>query len=266
MVNRSSLFVGLDASGNGMTPSDGRRALGALFGIVPRALQTPTYSASSSNMQITVGQNVWQLPDPTDAASTFIAPMDSFIVTPAAGSGSTRIDSIVIKQDDPQNSATDPYSAASLIAGTPGSGPPAIPVGSYEVARVTVPASATNAAACTVQFMGPTITYAGTVTNYSTATDGTYVTRIGAMCVLNLSVNWGSAGMANGQTVCTLPLGFRPLVKARSFIPAFNGSAFVTGGHQVLINIDGTVVVELLASGAGASNGAAFGAMAFVGA
>ncbi len=153
MVTRSSLFVALDSSGNGLTPSDGRRALGALFGTTARPLLQPAATLSSSNMQVTVAQNVWQLPDPTDAASIFIAPMDSFIVTPAAGAGSARTDSIVIKQDDPQNSGTDPYSAASLIAGTPGSGAPAIPTGYYEVARVTVPAGASTASAGSVQFM-----------------------------------------------------------------------------------------------------------------
>ncbi|MBW4033036.1 MAG: hypothetical protein HIU88_10270 [Acidobacteria bacterium] len=154
MASRSALFVGLDGSGNGMTPGDGRRALGALFGTVARPLLQPSATLSSSNMQITVAQNVWQLPDPTDAASTFISPMDSFTVTPAAGpSSGSRIDSIVIKQDNPQNSDADPYSTPSLIAGT--TSPPAIPAGYYEVARVTVPAGASNAAAATLAFMYP---------------------------------------------------------------------------------------------------------------
>lgn len=151
MASRGALFVGLDGSGNGLTPSDGRRALGALYGVTARPLLTPSATQSSSNMQITVAQNVWQLPDPTDAASTFISPMDSFVVTPAAGPGSgSRIDSIVIKQDNPQNGDTDPYSTPSLIAGT--TSPPSIPAGYYEAARITVPAGASNAAACTVTF------------------------------------------------------------------------------------------------------------------
>lgn len=154
MASRSALFVGLDSSGNGLTPADGRRALGAMYGTTARPLLVPSWTGSSSNMQITVAQNVWQLPDPTDSASTFISPMDSFVVTPAAGpSSGSRIDSIVIKQDNPQNGDPDPYTVPSLIAGT--TAPPAIPVGYYEVARVTVPAGVSNATGATVQFLFP---------------------------------------------------------------------------------------------------------------
>lgn len=156
MVSHAPMFVDLDGSGNGMTALDGRRALAGLIGTTVRPVAAlPSATSSGSNMQITVAQNVWQVGDVSDAAATFLGAVDAFTVTPAAGPASgVRTDSIVLKPDNPKNSDADPYLTPSLLPGTT-SGPPAIPAGYSEIARVAVPAGVSVATGATVTFLHP---------------------------------------------------------------------------------------------------------------
>lgn len=156
MVSHAPMFVDLDPSGNGMTALDGRRALAGLIGTVARPVGSiPAATLSSSNMQVTVGQNVWQVGDVSDPAATFLGALDAFTVTPAAGPGTgSRVDSIVLKPDNPKNSGdTDPYLTPSLMAGTTVA--PTVAAPYYEIARITVPAGASTASACSIQWMYP---------------------------------------------------------------------------------------------------------------
>jgi hypothetical protein len=133
--------------------------LAGIIGAVPQTVQGGAIAQSSSNMQVTVAQSVMQLPDPTNAAATFLSPIDSTILTPAVGPATgSRIDLIVGKQNNPENGDADSrvnWSLVAGIAGAPGL-PPATPVGSFSYAAINVPTNAANAAACTVTLNSPT--------------------------------------------------------------------------------------------------------------
>jgi hypothetical protein len=133
--------------------------LAGIIGATPQTVQGGAIAQSGSSMQVTIAQSVMQLPDPTNAAATFLSPIDSTIVTPAVGpvTGS-RIDLIVGKQNNPENGDADSRVNWSLVAGTAGAPglPPAVPVGSFSYAAINVPTNAANAAACTVTLNSPT--------------------------------------------------------------------------------------------------------------
>lgn len=155
MVARSGLFVdpvpGVPPVGTSM--ADARRALATLTGTAFRAAAGGTISTSGSTMQVTVAQSVWVLPDPLDAASAFLSPSDAVTVTltSAPGTGS-RIDLLVVKQNNFAGGDADSRANVSLItgvAGTPGVAP-AAPAGAQVIAQITVPAGIANSAAATV--------------------------------------------------------------------------------------------------------------------
>lgn len=162
MVARSGMFVAPLAGSPpvGMSPTDGRIAFSALIGTTPQPATGGAITQSASVMTITVAAGVWQLPDVSNAAgsSTFLTAVDQTVVTPAAGPGTgSRIDLIVVKQNNVENSDADSRGNIFLVAGTAGAPgvAPAVPPGAYLYATVNVPATVTNAAACTVVVARP---------------------------------------------------------------------------------------------------------------
>jgi hypothetical protein len=119
-----------------------------------------TVTASGANMQITVGASTWLLPDSSNAAALFLSYTDSTVVTPAAGPGSgSRIDIIVVKQNNIANGDADSRVNVFLVAGTPSGSPvaPAVPTGAMLFATVAIPTSASTASACTFAVNNQTI-------------------------------------------------------------------------------------------------------------
>ena len=162
MVARSGMFVAPLAGSppTGMSPTDGRLAFSSLIGTVPQLASGGAITQSPSVMTITVAAAVWQLPDVSNAAglTTFLSATDQFVLTPAAGPATgSRIDLIVVKQNNVENADADSRVNVILVAGTPGAPgvAPAVPGGGYLYATVTVPTSAANAAACTVVIARP---------------------------------------------------------------------------------------------------------------
>ena len=162
MVARSGMFVAPLAGTPpvGMSPTDGRIAFSALIGTTPQPASGAAITQSASIMAITVAPGVFQLPDVSNATgtSTFLSAVDLFTVTPAAGPATgSRIDLIVVKQNNVENSDADSRVNVVLVAGTagaPGVAPP-VPTGAYLYATVNVPAVVTNSAACTVVIARP---------------------------------------------------------------------------------------------------------------
>ena len=162
MVARSGMFVAPLAGSPpvGMSPTDGRIAFSALIGTTAQLASGGAVTQSASIMAITVAPAVWQLPDVSNATgtSTFLSATDQFTVTPGAGPATgSRIDLIVVKQNNVENSDADSRVNVVLVAGTPGAPgvAPATPTGAYLYATVTVPTSAANSAACTVVIPRP---------------------------------------------------------------------------------------------------------------
>lgn len=143
----------------GMSATDGRLALGGIFGTTPQLVSGGGISQSGSNMQFTLAQSVFQLADVTNAAATAFLPTDSIVLTPAAGPGTgSRIDLICIPLKNYENGDASSQSTPILVAGTAGSPgvAPAVPAGSYKYAQIAVPTSAATASACTVTIYGNT--------------------------------------------------------------------------------------------------------------
>lgn len=162
MVARSGMFVAPLAGTPpvGMSPTDGRIAFSALIGTTPQPASGGAITQSASVMAITVAPGVFQLPDVSNATgtSTFLSAVDQFVVTPAAGPATgSRIDLIVVKQNNVENSDADSRVNVVLVAGTAGAPgvAPATPAGAYLYATVNVPATVTNSAACTVVVARP---------------------------------------------------------------------------------------------------------------
>ena len=162
MVARSGMFVAPLAGSPpvGMSPTDGRIAFSALLGTTPQPASGGAITQSASVMSITVAAGVYQLPDVSNSAgtSTFLSAVDQVVVTPAAGPATgSRIDLIVVKQNNVENSDADSRVNVVLVAGTAGAPgvAPAVPTGAYLYATVNVPATVTNAAACTVVIARP---------------------------------------------------------------------------------------------------------------
>ena len=163
MVARSGMFVAPLAGSPpvGMSPTDGRIAFSALIGTTPQPASGGAITQSASTMAITVAAGVYQLPDVSNAAgsSTFLSAVDQVVVTPAAGPATgSRIDLIVVKQNNVENSDADSRVNVVLVPGTAGAPgvAPAVPTGAYLYTTVNVPATVTNAAACTVVVARPT--------------------------------------------------------------------------------------------------------------
>ena len=163
MVARSGMFVAPLAGSPpiGMSPTDGRIAFSALIGTTAQLASGGAVTQSASIMAITVAPAVWQLPDVSNATgtSTFLSATDQFTVTPAAGPATgSRVDLIVVKQNNVENSDADSRVNVVLVAGTAGAPgvAPAVPTGAYLYATVNVPATVTNSAACTIVIPRPT--------------------------------------------------------------------------------------------------------------
>ena len=165
MVARSGLFVA-PVPGTppiGTSPTDGRLALGGLFGTVPQLERGGAITQSASLMQFSVAQAVWQLPDVTNASATFMSATDPVVLTAAAGPGTgSRQDAIAVKQNNYENGDADSRANVIIIAGTPGAPGvlPTIPAAYWLYASILVPTSAANAAACTVTVFGATTSIA----------------------------------------------------------------------------------------------------------
>jgi hypothetical protein len=142
----------------GMSPTDGRLALGGIFGVAGQVVSGGGLTPSPTTMQIVVGQAVWQLPDPTNAAATFFSPTDATALTLAAAPASGgRIDLIVVKQNNVENGDADSRANVTLITGVASGSPtpPSLPAGYWEYAQVLVSAGNANAAATTITILSP---------------------------------------------------------------------------------------------------------------
>lgn len=141
----------------GMSATDGRLALGGIFGTTPQLVSGGGVAQSGSNMGFTVAASTWQIADVTNAASTFFAATDSTVVTSAAGPGTgSRKDLICVRAHNYENGDADSVAAVVLVpgtAGTPGVDP-TVPAGYYKYAEITIPTSAATAAACSVIVYG----------------------------------------------------------------------------------------------------------------
>lgn len=141
----------------GMSATDGRLALGGIFGTTPQLVSGGGVAQSGSNMGFTVAASTWQIADVTNAASTFFAATDSTVVTSAAGPGTgSRKDLICVRAHNYENGDADSVAAVVLVpgtAGTPG-GDPTVPAGYYKYAEITIPTAAATAAACSVIVYG----------------------------------------------------------------------------------------------------------------
>ena len=160
MVARSGLFVAPAAGPVGSSPTDARLALTGLLGTAPQVVSGGAITQSASVMQFSIAAGVWQLPDVTNASATFLSPTDPVVLTGTAGPGTgSRIDLIVAKQNNVENSDADSRANVYLVAGTAGAPgvAPAVPAGALLVAQVTVPTAAANAAACTVVLWNATV-------------------------------------------------------------------------------------------------------------
>lgn len=162
MAAHAGLFVPRDTAGNGTSALDARLALGGLIGSVQRCISGGGITASGSNMQFTVAQAVFVLADLDNLGAAMLVPFDSTTLPaiPAGPSSGSRVDSIIVRQQIVGNSLGDTATVALMqtVQGTPSTGtpaPPAIPAGWYEYARITVPANASTAVACSVQVLYP---------------------------------------------------------------------------------------------------------------
>jgi hypothetical protein len=272
MVARTGLFVAPVPGPPpvGTSPTDGRLVLGALFGTTGGCLSGGAFTTSGTLMQATIAPAVWRIPDPTNTGGVYLSPADTTTLTFSAGPASgSRIDAIWVRQNNYEALDADSRVTYGVTTGTATSSPtaPAIPAGAMKIGQLTVPTGASNAAACvlvpTYQTGTSGIVYAGTVTPYTSANDGMNLVRLGALVVLNLSLLPGTSGISNGSLLCTLPIGYRPAVRTRAFVPAFDGSAFILPGSQIKIERSGDVSVELVATGTGGSNGLLSGSIAF---
>ena len=207
MVARSGLFVAPVAGSPpvGMAPTDARIAFSALIGTTPQCASGGAITQSASTMAITIASGTWQLPDVSNSAgtSTFLSAIDQTVVNPTAGPATgSRIDLIVGKQNNIENSDADSRANLFLMVGTPGAPgvAPGIPSGAYIYATVTVPAGASNAAAATVVIarpitFGPLPLKAATLALLNTVSGslGQVATVMGDASTVNGIYNWSGA-------------------------------------------------------------------------
>ena len=155
MVARTGLFVKPlpTTPAQGTSPTDGRLVLGALFGTTGGCIAGGVFTASATQMQVTVSASVWRIPDPTNAAAVFLSPADTDLFTFSAGPASgSRIDVLWVKQNNYENSDANSRLIYGVTAGTASATPvaPALLAGQLKLGQLTVPAGVSNAAACTL--------------------------------------------------------------------------------------------------------------------
>jgi hypothetical protein len=202
VVARSGLFVA-PTSGVGTAPTDARLALAGLIGVAPQTVQGGAITQSSSNMQFTIAPAVLQLPDPTNAAATFLSPIDQTILTPAVGpTTGSRVDLIVGKQNNPENGDADSRANFSIVAGTAGAPglPPAVPAGFSQLAQIQVPTNAATASACTVTVKSPSVFAPPALLATTWALLQTVTGQLGQTATV-----YADANAANNQTYRWLP-------------------------------------------------------------
>lgn len=130
--------------------------MGGLFQVAPQLVAGGGYSASSTNMTMTVNQAVWSLPDPTNASAVFFSPTDSTGLSVAAAPATGgRIDLVVVKQNNVENGDADSRVNVYVVPGIASGSPvaPAVPAGASVYLAILVNAGVTNL-------------YAATFTNY----------------------------------------------------------------------------------------------------
>lgn len=210
MVARTGLFTA-PVPGSppvGTSPTDGRLVLGGLFGTTPKLISGGAVTQSGTTMQFTLAQAVWQLPDTTNAAAVFISPTDQTVLTPAAGPATgSRVDSVIVKQNNFEAGDADSRANAILLVGAPGAPglPAALPAGYYRYADITVPATAANAAACTVNILSPSpLAPGGRVIRSATpAVPGSGWTVLNAANLWAVDQTASGIGTFNGVWTCT---------------------------------------------------------------
>ena len=242
MVARSGIFVApvVGSPPVGMSPTDGRIAFSALIGTTPQLASGGLITQSASVMAITVAAAVWQLPDVSNAAgtSTFLSATDLFTVTPAAGPGTgSRIDLIVVKQNNVENADADSRVNVVLVAGTAGAPgvAPAVPTGAYLYATVNVPTSAANSNACTVVVARPS-TYAPLPIKATTLALLNLVTGVPAQhaTVTADGSNNGDYLWGTSWTAATTVLKYLACTRAASFAMGTNSTMFILMGSGVV--------------------------------
>ena len=160
MVARSGLFVAPAAGPAGTAPTDARLALTGILGPSYQVISGGAITQSGTALTFTVSASVWQILDVTNAAASFLSPTDVTALTGTAGPATgSRIDLMVVKQNNIENGDADSRCNITLVTGTPGAPgvAPAVPLGASLVATITVPAGAANAAASTVVPWAPTV-------------------------------------------------------------------------------------------------------------
>lgn len=148
----------------GTAPVDGRIVQAALFGSLGQCLNGGGYAASPTTMAFTMASGVYQIPDTANGGAVYHSPVDSAVLTPAAGQAGGRIDSIYVLQQDYEKNGTTSRVIYGLAAGTPGSGSApslsGVAGGPMRLMNITVPAAATKATDCTVTWVVPPATLA----------------------------------------------------------------------------------------------------------
>lgn len=161
MVARSGLFVA-PVPGSppvGTAPTDARLALSGVIGVSSQVASGGTITQSATVLTFTVAASVWQIADVTNALASFLSPTDAVVLTATAGPATgSRIDSIAVKQNNYENGDTDSRANVILVTGTASATPvaPTLAAGYFRYANIAVPASASNALACTVTNLSPT--------------------------------------------------------------------------------------------------------------
>ena len=245
MVARSGMFVAPLAGSppTGMSPTDGRIAFSALIGTTPQLASGGAITQSASIMAITVSPAVWQLPDVSNATgtSTFLSATDQFVVTPAAGpSTGSRIDLIVVKQNNVENSDADSRVNVVLVAGVAGAPgvAPAVPTGAYLYATVTVPTSAANSSACTIVIPRPSAFAPLSIRSNSLALLNQVTGTLGQHATVTGDTNnngdylWGTSWVTTGDKYlsCTRATSFSMTTNSTMFI--LMGSGATATGTQ----------------------------------
>lgn len=166
----------------GMSPTDGRLVLGAVFGTTAQLVSGGAFTPSATAMTATVAQAVWQTPDVTNGAATFLSPTDLTNLTFSAAPGTGgRIDLVCVKQNNVENSDADSRANVFIVQGTASGTPtaPATPAGASVYLQVLISAGQTNLAAATVTNYMQTTYRAHSITAPSFAALSTYTGVVG---------------------------------------------------------------------------------------
>jgi hypothetical protein len=215
-------------------------------------------------MTVGIAAAVWQLPDATNAAATFLSATDAATLTFGAAPGSGgRIDSVAVKQNNIENADADSRVNVIVIAGTASGSPvaPTMPAGYYRRANYLINAGVTNMAAATLTDFGRSTfappdlvaaTYAAlstvtgllgqvaSVTADTAANNGMYVWNgsvwVASFGVKNYSGVPTAGAQANGANVVSQAIPSRPYAQRVivTFAGGIVGSAPGGGGYQVV--------------------------------